>query len=104
LWIRSRLELQRRVETLSRKSDLALKMRCGLHAGGAETRYDYFGPTVNGAAWVMVDGRRKAAQPRASQMQEAGTLRVVPSTRSTSACVTSAFAGRAPVSRSTPTT
>jgi len=34
LWIRSRLELQRRVETLARKSDLAMKMRCGLPPAG----------------------------------------------------------------------
>jgi predicted ATPase/class 3 adenylate cyclase/Tfp pilus assembly protein PilF len=48
------IELQRGIQTLARESDLALKMRCGLHSGAAETRDgDYFGPAVNCAARVM---------------------------------------------------
>jgi len=48
------IELQRGVQALARESDLALKMRCGLHCGAAEARDgDYFGPAVNCAARVM---------------------------------------------------
>jgi hypothetical protein len=48
------VELQRGVQALARDSGLPLKVRCGLHAGQAETRDgDYFGPTVNCAARVM---------------------------------------------------
>jgi len=48
------IELQRRIQALARESDLALKMRCGLHCGAAEARDgDYFGPTVNCTARVM---------------------------------------------------
>jgi predicted ATPase/class 3 adenylate cyclase len=48
------IELQRGIQALARESDLALKMRCGLHCGAAEARDDdYFGPAVNCAARVM---------------------------------------------------
>jgi predicted ATPase/class 3 adenylate cyclase len=48
------IELQRGIQALARESDLALKMRCGVHCGAAEARDgDYFGPTVNCAARVM---------------------------------------------------
>jgi predicted ATPase/class 3 adenylate cyclase/Tfp pilus assembly protein PilF len=48
------IDLQLGVETLARESELALKVRCGLHGGEAEQRDgDYFGPVVNCAARVM---------------------------------------------------
>ena len=48
------IELQRGIQKLAGGSDLALKMRCGLHCGAAEARDDdYFGPAVNCAARVM---------------------------------------------------
>ena len=51
---RPRSSCRRGVQALARESDLALRMRCGLHCGAAEARDgDYFGPTVNCAARVM---------------------------------------------------
>jgi len=48
------IELQRSIQKIASGTELALKIRCGLHCGAAESRDgDYFGPSVNCAARVM---------------------------------------------------
>jgi predicted ATPase/class 3 adenylate cyclase len=52
--LRAALDLQRGLAALERESGLALRARCGMHAGAFERRDgDYFGSAVNRAARIM---------------------------------------------------